>query len=185
MNMENNNNPEKAKRSYIPFVPTPEFWKTYDQIPVEEYIPETTTKNPGSWTKYGYVPTPINKPPTEQSVVKSQVEQRSSKPMGNVNTHKRKQRRLRQLSKTMKPGERGYIHPTRSIGVNDPYWFPVFWNSKRPENEHMEFKKTFVTLADKQRAVVKTYWNGKITVFRAGEEITLRQANTFGIGVNF
>lgn len=168
--------------SYIPFIPSPEFLRKREtENPPEEYVPEPVTKSKQSRTKYGYVPTPINKPSEEE--ILEQQEKSSQKPRGNVATQKRKIRRLRQRQKPQSERKR-YVFPTSSIAVGDPYWFPVFWQSKKPDNS-AEFKKTFVTLVDKQRVVVKTYANGKITVWRAGEEITLRKANSFGIGTGF
>lgn len=167
--------------SFIPFLPSPEFLKDREtSTSVEEYVPEPVQK--GNWTKYGYIPTQINKPAETKEPEKINK--------GSERTQQRRARRLRQTRKSMnneanlqRPGsKKTYIVPTRSIPKQDPYWFPVFWHAKKPENEHSMFHRSFVTMRDKQRVLIKTFGDGKITVWRAGEEITLRNANSFGIG---
>lgn len=166
--------------TFVPFLPSPEFLKAQENnTPAEEYVPQPVTKR--EITKYGYIPTPINNPSDAEELLKKQKQERP--PKGNAETQKRKKRRLRQLQKPVNE-RRSYIHPTSSIAVGDPYWFPVFWRSQKPEETAM-FKKTYATLADKQRVVIKTYGDGKITVWRAGEEITLKKANSTRIGTRF
>lgn len=166
--------------SYMPFLPSTEFLRAHEnRTSIEEYVPEPVIRT--KVTKYGYTPTPINKPSEIEEHLRTKTQCQS--PKSNVSTQNRKKRRLRQLQKPEHERKK-YIHPTNSIAIGDPYWFPVFWNSKKPEKTAL-FKKTFVTLADKQRVVVKTYGDGKITVWRAGEEITLRKSNSFGIGTQF
>lgn len=169
--------------SYIPFVASDEFWKSHKVAAVEEYVPQAVSAEASSRTKYGYAPTPINQPTNEQrerSGTKKEIAR------GNISTIKRRERRQRQRNKQhqgcTQDKRKQYVHPTSSIAPCDPYWFPVFWRSEKPENKSLEFRRTYATLVDKQRVVIKTYQNGKITVWRAGEEITLRKENTFGIG---
>lgn len=188
--------------SYIPFLPSPEFLRTHPTL-VEEYVPQpvktgemiaynyvpTPINKPSEvkplmkkqMTKYGYVPVPINRPSKAEELMRKQKQELP--PKGSAATRNRRNRRLRQLQKPIEE-RKSYIQPTSSIAVGDPYWFPVFWNSRKPK-EHALFSKTFAKLADKQRVMIKTYGDGKITVWRAGEEITLRKANSFGIGTQF
>ena len=141
---------------------------------------EPINEKQGSWTKYGYVPTPINKPNTpESNTAEVQQEENETKERIPEKERRRFRRRRQRVNVIEKKQEkRSYIHPTSSIGIHDLYWFPVFWISKRPDDKNKEFRRSFVTLIDKQRVLVKTFWNGKITVWRAGEEITLKKPDS-------
>lgn len=163
--------------SYVPFIPSPEYWKSQRTQKMEEYVPEPVSQ--GETSKYSYTPTPID--PSQREEKEEEVAEQKKKCTGSLKTQQRKARRLRQKGKnrTHKP----YIAPTSKIPIKDEYWFPVFWYSKKPTNEHYLFRKSFVTLRDNERVLIKTYNDGKITVWRAGEEITLRKANQFGIGL--
>lgn len=171
--------------SYVPFIPSPEFWESQSNLQTTEcqgnqkmegYVPEPVSQ--GEASKYSYTPTPISQ--TQRKEEKEVVTQKKEC-SGSLKTQQRKARRLRQKGKNRT--HETYVVPTAMIPVKDAYWFPVFWYSKKPTNEHYLFKKTFVTLRDKQRVMIKTFNDGKITVWRAGEEITLRKANPYGIGL--
>lgn len=169
--------------SYIPFIASDDYWKSHKVAAVEEYVPQSVVAQTSCRTKYGYVPTPIN-PTTREQRERSELKKEVVR--GSTSTIKRRERRKRQWSNKQQEvtptKKKQYIHPTSSIAPSDPYWFPVFWRSEKPKNKSLEFRKTYATLADKQRVLIKTYQNGKITVWRAGEEITLRKENPFGFG---
>lgn len=161
---------------YIPFMATPEFLKVYEHPRRElvQYSTETAPKE--ECTKHDYIPTPTDKPSENKNVDKH------AKPTSkSLRTQQRKARRLRQ-SQENKQKKKPYIVPTSMIPLKDPYWFPVFWASRKPTNG-MDFKKTFVNLKDKLRVVVKSYIDGRITARRLGVEVVLRKANSFGIGI--
>lgn len=162
--------------SYVPFIPPPEYWKNQETQKMEEYLPEPVTQ--GESPMYSYTPTPINKSQREEE---REVTNQKRNCTGSLKTQQRKARRLRQKGKNR--AHETYVVPTSMIPIKDAYWFPVFWYSKKPTNEHYLFKKTFVTLRDKQRVMIKTFNDGKITVWRAGEEVILRKPNSFGIGL--